>query len=514
MATGFSVMDALNKNSKAGIEETPKARFRTKDISIFKMYRNEMNFYSIAAVEELAGDILTFGLKQNLELVYEPCEKGEYRIVAGERRWLALKHLVSKGYKEFEMATSKLTTPQDADEEQVEIIIANAYRNKSVADMIEEEKRLKESLEKMKAAGKQIKGYDLTSGRLRDVIASMLHMSKTKVAQIESVNNNLIPEFKEELKSERLTFSAAYELSGMSEQEQQDALERFKESGELSHKDIKTMKGEKAGQQEMQKASGECAETATDGQNGAEPEKSTPETETGENRVNTERQEGNEEHPAAGDEYQTPHPEGITSLCYSCTKYETCNVKTGTCTKCDQYESRSEAYKTDEQKYSEEQDRIDRETAKKLREQADEERMNNIPSASGENGQRVHQIRLGESFFEDACSNIKSFELRKNDRGYKKGDILELMEFADGRNTGRMVRKLVTYILEDYTGLEDGFCIMATSLVNKDGEALQGADLGQICAELKANGDGYIDGGEEYILIDKAVSIVRDGGRE
>lgn len=514
MATGFSVMDALNKNSKAGIEETPKARFRTKDISIFKMYRNEMNFYSIAAIEELAGDILTFGLKQNLELVYEPCEKGEYRIVAGERRWLALKHLVSKGYKEFEMATSKLTTPQDADEEQVEIIIANAYRNKSVADMIEEEKRLKESLGKMKAAGKQIKGYDLTSGRLRDVIASMLHMSKTKVAQIESVNNNLIPEFKEELKSERLTFSAAYELSGMSEQEQQEALERFKESGELSHKDIKTMKEEKAGHQEAQKATGEGPESAIDGQDGEEPEKSTPESGNAGNEANTERQKGNEEHPAAGDDFKTPHPEGITSLCYSCTKYETCNVKTGTCTKCDQYESRSEAYKTEEQRYSEEQDRIDRETAKKLREQADEERMNNIPSASGENGQKVHQIRLGESFFEDACSNIKSFELRKNDRGYKEGDLLELMEFADGRNTGRMVRKLVTYILEDYTGLEDGFCIMATSLVNKDGEALQGADLGQICAEIRANGDGYIDGGEEYILIDKAVSIVKDGGRE
>ena len=521
MATGFSVMDALNKNSKAGIEETPKARFRTKDISIFKMYRNEMNFYSIAAIEELAGDILTFGLKQNLELVYEPCEKGEYRIVAGERRWLALKHLVSKGYKEFEMATSKLTTPQDKDEEQVEIIIANAYRNKSVADMIEEEKRLKESLEKMKAAGKQIKGYDLTSGRLRDVIASMLHMSKTKVAQIESVNNNLIPEFKEELKSERITFSAAYELSGMSEQEQQEAFERFKESGELSHKDIKTMKGEKTGQQETQKANGEGAETATDGQNGAEPEKSTPETENAGNGANTEPEKVSEEagayigvDMAAGDDYQTPHPEGITSLCYSCTKYETCNVKTGTCTKCDQYESRSEAHKTDEQRYSEEQDRIDRETAKKLREQADEERMNNIPSASGESGQKVHQIRLGASFFEDACSNIKSFELRKNDRNYKKGDILELMEFADGRNTGRMVRKLVTYILEDYTGLEDGFCIMATALVNKDGEALQGADLRQICADIRANGDGYIDGGEEYILIDKAVGIVEGGGLE
>lgn len=145
MAAGFSVKDALNKNSKAGIDESPRARFRTKDISIFKMYRNDMNFYSVEQVEELAGDILMYGLKQNLELVYAPCDKGEYRIVAGERRWEALKYLVSKGYKEFELATSKLTTPQDNDEEQVEIIIANAYRTKTTSDMIEEETRLKAS---------------------------------------------------------------------------------------------------------------------------------------------------------------------------------------------------------------------------------------------------------------------------------------------------------------------------------------------------------------------------------
>ena len=45
MAAGFSVKDALNKNSKAGIDESPRARFRTKDISNFKMYRNKLNFY-------------------------------------------------------------------------------------------------------------------------------------------------------------------------------------------------------------------------------------------------------------------------------------------------------------------------------------------------------------------------------------------------------------------------------------------------------------------------------------
>ena len=439
MAAGFSVKDALNKNSKAGIDESPRARFRTKDISIFKMYRNTMNFYSVKDIEELAGDILLSGLKQNLELVYAPCEKGEYRIVAGERRWEALKYLVSKGYKDFELATSKLTTPQDDDEEQVENIIAKAYRTKTISDMIEEETRLKASLERMKAAGKKIKGYDLQSGRLRDVISSMLHMSKTKIAQIEAVNNNLIPEWREELKKERLTFSAAYELSGMTEDEQREALGKFAETGELTHKEVKDMKEAKAAGQQV-------SESDT-----AESSMNPPEV-------------------RAGDDYETPHPEGITSICYSCTEYETCNVKTGTCTSCDQYNNRAEAYKTDEQRYSEEQDAIDRETKKKLREMEQEEKMQSLPSDTQETGQKVHQIRLAKPYFDDVANGIKTFELQKNDRGYKKGDILEMMEFADGKNTGRMVKVLVTYILEDYTGIEDGYCIMATKLM-KDGEA-------------------------------------------
>lgn len=459
MAAGFSVKDALNKNSKAGIDESPRARFRTKDISIFKMYRNKLNFYDLADIEELAGDILMYGLKQNLEVVYEPDEQGEYRIVAGERRWLALKHLVGQGYKDFEVATCKLTTPQDEDEEQVEIIIANAYRTKSVKDIIEEEQRLKGCLERMKADGKKIKGYDLKTGRLRDVISSMLKMSKTKIAQVESINNNLIPEFREELNKERLTFSAAYELSGMSAEKQQEALEKYKETGELSYTQIKDMKSE--GQQGKYVSYEEAAVNY-----GMNPPESGLQQE-GENWEQT-AQAGYEEHPAAGDDYQTPHPEGITSLCYSCTEYETCNVKTGTCTKCDQYRNRAEAYKTDEQRYSEEQDRIDRETKKKLREQADEEKMNSLPSDTQENGQKVHHIKLGASFFAEVESGEKTFELRKNDRDYKKGDILEMMEFKDGKNTGRIVRVLVTYILTEFTGLEDGYCIMATRLMGED----------------------------------------------
>lgn len=410
MATGFSVKDALNKQSKAGLDESPRARFRTKDISIFKMYRNEMNFYSVEQIEELASDILMYGLKQNLELVYAPCEKGEYRIVAGERRWEALKYLVSKGYREFELATSKLTTPQDSDEELVELIIANAYRSKTVSDMLNEEQKLKECLERMKAEGKKLKGYDLQSGRLRDVIASKLSMSKTKIAQIEAINNNLIPEWKEELENERITFSAAYELSGMQEDTQRAALEQKEESGELTHKDVKEMKN---GKPEQQLETGTVSQSDTE----EKPEQQLPG-----------RMEIRDKDMNMG-EYQTPHPEG------------------------------------EGQKYEEEQAAIDHDTKKKLRDMADAQQMEQLPSDVQQS--RVHQIRSAYKNFTAVLSGEKPFELCR-DCGYEAGDILEMLEYQGGLYTERKIRCHILYVQREYTGLEDGYCIVGILPMGKE----------------------------------------------
>ena len=38
--------------------------------------------------------------------------------------------------------------------------------------------------------------------------------------------------------------------------------------------------------------------------------------------------------------------------------------------------------------------------------------------------------------------------MRKNDRNYQIGDILELHEMSDGEETGRVTEKQVIYILE------------------------------------------------------------------
>lgn len=447
MAAGFTIMSALDKSKKPQAEQTPGARFNTQDISIQKMYPGNLNFYQVENIEELAGNILTYGLKQNLEVIYSPCKEGEYRIVTGERRWQALKYLVSQGHQEFEMATCKIIAPQDQDEEQIEIIAANSYRDKTVKDILEEERRLKESLERLKAAGKKIKGYDLSTGRLRDTIARMLNTSKTKIGQIESINNNLIPELKEELYQNRLTFSAAYELSGLPPEKQKEVLSP--NGITIGVKDAKKLKGEP--REEPEEESRESKEP----EEPKEPEETPQESQV----------------PISGTKEFTgmnppqefePEPDKITSLCYSCQKWNQCNEKSNTVESCNEYINKAEAEKTEEQRYSEEQDKIDRETKKKLQEQEDQEKMNHLPS--DERKPRI--VTIPSSDYMDLCNGDKPFLLLKKDQPFKVGEEIEMQEYKGGERTQREMSAIITYIQEDYKGLEEGYCILGIQVTD------------------------------------------------
>ena len=505
----WNVMEQLNANAKKAAvgDNTPKAHFRTQDVSINKMYSNDKNFYSVEDIEPLAQKILLVGLMENLEVVRDPCDRGEYRIIAGERRWRALKILVEKGYTEFEKATCQIQTPASEEEETLRLIIANDYRNKTVSDLLEEEDKLKKILQRMKENGQTIMGIDLNSGRIRDVVAYFLKIAPTKVAQIESINKHLIPEFSKELKEGRLTFSAAYMISGMNEETQAEMLERYQGNG-LTYKEVKEIK-----QQQEEKAAAEQIEgrmdidqfIETEGEIG-EPEDErldkvieniTDNIETVEcvemltelgiliadesgqarkigdvledvknawGKLTNAEKDRLTRRTENWNKWEDAHPESITSLCYSCKRYSDCNVKTGTCQSCDQYINKAEAEKTEEERYSEEQDAIDRETAKKLREKADEEKMQQLPS---QQEKKVHDVKLGATFFDDVKTGRKTFELRKNDRGYKEGDTIVLHEYKDGATTGRTITKEIVYMLEDFTGLEDGYCILGLGEVEE-----------------------------------------------
>lgn len=451
----WNVMEQLNANAKKAAvgDNTPKAHFRTQDVSINKMYSNDKNFYSVEDIEPLAQKILLVGLMENLEVVHDPCDRGEYRIIAGERRWRALKILVEKGYTEFEKATCQIQTPASEEEETLRLIIANDYRNKTVSDLLEEEDKLKKILQRMKENGQKIMGIDLNSGRIRDVVAYFLKIAPTKVAQIESINKRLIPEFSKELKEGRLTFSAAYMISGMNEETQAEMLERYQENG-LTYKEVKEIK-----QQQEEKAAAEQIEDQMNIDQFTETEEE------------IEEPEDDAEDTEDEDEWEDAHPESITSLCYSCKRYSDCNVKTGTCQSCDQYINKAEAEKTEEERYSEEQDAIDRETAKKLREKADEEKMQQLPSDSNKD----KCIRMSQSAFEE-IEEGKPYIITKDD-SFRKGQEVTLIAFKEGKATGQQCKKTIICVDTSITSsaLEDGYCILGLGEVE---ETLQEAATG------------------------------------
>lgn len=410
MATGWNVMDALNKRTKATVEDnTPRARFRTKDISIKRMYTNDRNFYSMQDIESLAQEIYAVGLLENMTVVYDPCERGEYRIIAGERRWRALTLLVSQGHTEFEVASCQIKTPAGTHEEMVQLIIANAYRDKTAMDILEEERQLKESLQYMKDNGLTLQGYDLNSGRLRDVIADMLKMSTGKIAQIESINKHLIPEFSEELKAGRLTFSAAYEISGMPEDVQREMLSRYKESGAAIL--WKEVKAEKKKQQE-------------------EPEEQ---------------------------QAEEAHTVNAESLCYGCSRYNECTSRSWDVLKCDRYINKAEAEKTPEQKYDEEQAAIDRETKKKLREQEQKEQVESIRQQDTE-----MEVRVSMDLLNALDTGKQPYLITKENEKFKAGHTVLVKAYQNGFDTGVHKRYEISCMdtADTSTAIDDGWCII------------------------------------------------------
>jgi hypothetical protein len=80
----------------------------------------------------------------------------------------------------------------------------------------------------------------------------------------------------------------------------------------------------------------------------------------------------------------------------------------------------------------------------------------------------THYVKCRAMFFEDAAAGIKSFELRINDRDYRVGDILHMTEYKDGHNTERFIEEEIVYMLEEFAGLKENYCILGTKLLSSN----------------------------------------------
>lgn len=83
---------------------------------------------------------------------------------------------------------------------------------------------------------------------------------------------------------------------------------------------------------------------------------------------------------------------------------------------------------------------------------------------------KTHELKIYPQYFNAVIDGTKTFELRKNDRGFEVEDFIQLKEFDNINYSGRTAFAKILYILDDkFIGLEKGYCILGIKLyeVNK-----------------------------------------------
>ena len=74
----------------------------------------------------------------------------------------------------------------------------------------------------------------------------------------------------------------------------------------------------------------------------------------------------------------------------------------------------------------------------------------------------IHELKILPKYFQAQKEGIKNFEIRKNDRDYKVGDDLVLLEYnpESKKKTGKLMVVKITYIT-DYKQ-KDGYVVLGT----------------------------------------------------
>lgn len=77
------------------------------------------------------------------------------------------------------------------------------------------------------------------------------------------------------------------------------------------------------------------------------------------------------------------------------------------------------------------------------------------------NPSKHHDLKCLTKYYQEIENGIKTFEVRYNDRNYKKFDILHLKEFVPPETyTGREMSVEVVYVLSDENYCKEGFVVL------------------------------------------------------
>ena len=243
---GFDIM-SLQKG-RGPVQARSKAdegRAVLKYIDVEDLVPSEDNFYSMSAIDELAGLIeLSGGVKQPGLVV--PLGGGKYKLLSGHRRRLASLQLVKQGkeaYRKMPCMVEDAGREQgpEADElraidEAILLITTNGQREKTDWDKVQEATRLRALLERKRQ-------FEKIPGETRKLIAEQLGTTPAQVGRYDSIEKHLIPAFKTWLEEGKIGISVAYELSTLSADVQEKAAaECWGKRGPVTLEDVRKWK--------------------------------------------------------------------------------------------------------------------------------------------------------------------------------------------------------------------------------------------------------------------------------
>ena len=202
----FNLGDALK-----GVSEVGSGREQIEYIRLDLIDEDPNNFYRLSDIDPLAANIELCGLQQPIRV--RPIENTDrYMIVSGHRRRKAIEMLSvddPERWKEVPCIVSRGTVSPTM--QQLQLIFANSStRDLTSAEISRQAAQVKELLYKLK----EEEGFEFP-GRMRDHVAEIVKVSKSKLARLEVVRKGLAAAWRPAWEAGDLVENTAYELAKM-----------------------------------------------------------------------------------------------------------------------------------------------------------------------------------------------------------------------------------------------------------------------------------------------------------
>ena len=203
----FDLGEALKNVSNSGT-----GREQLEYIRLDLIDSDPNNFYQLSDIDELAANIELCGLQQPVRVRPNPENSERYMIVSGHRRRAALERLAKDDPERWQevpcIVSRDVVSPAL---QQLQLIFANSNTRKmtdsEIATQAAQTKKLLYQL-------KEDEGFEFP-GRMRDHVAEIVKISKSKLARLEAIDKKLAAAWQPVWKEGTLPENTAYELSKM-----------------------------------------------------------------------------------------------------------------------------------------------------------------------------------------------------------------------------------------------------------------------------------------------------------